>query len=93
MGYWPVPTVAASPTSGGFRRRTLSSVLGGDGAEEARYATLAEAVAGSSPGDTIEIRGNGPFVTGHIEIDHALTIRAGDGFRPKIVGERTVDST
>src|SRR5205085_11219566 len=27
------------------------------------YATLAEAVMGASDGDTIEIRGNGPFVT------------------------------
>ena len=36
-------------------------------------------------GDTIEVRGNGPFVTEPIHIgDRALVIRAGTGFRPVI---------
>jgi hypothetical protein len=41
-------------------------------------------VQGASEGDTIEIRGNGPFVIEKIEIKRALTIRAGAGFRPVI---------
>ncbi|MDH3282326.1 MAG: hypothetical protein OEQ18_14520, partial [Gammaproteobacteria bacterium] len=57
-------------------------VLSGQGNEVARFVTLTDAVLGSSPGDTIEIRGNGPFVTGRLEIIHPLTIRAGEGLRP-----------
>src|SRR6185436_13877678 len=46
---------------------------------------LAEAVASSSDGDTIEVRGNGPFDTSPIDIgNQSLTIRAADGFRPVI---------
>jgi hypothetical protein len=45
---------------------------------------LAEAVMGASGGDTIEIRGNGPFVTAPIRVPQSLTIRAGKGFRPVI---------
>jgi hypothetical protein len=51
--------------------------------KERKFDTLAEAVAGASDGDTIEIRGNGPFVTAPIRLgDQALTIRAGAGARP-----------
>jgi serine/threonine protein kinase len=60
------------------------AVLSGEGAEVGSFATLADAVVGSSPGDTIEIRGNGPFETDPIEIPHPLVIRAGDGCRPVI---------
>jgi hypothetical protein len=52
--------------------------------QERKFATLAEAVLGSADGDTIEIRGNGPFLIDPIELPHALTIRAGAGFRPVI---------
>ena len=38
-------------------------LLGGKGVEVRKFDTLAEAVQGASDGDTIEIRGNGPFVT------------------------------
>src|SRR5262249_37895515 len=34
--------------------------------------------------DTIEVRGNGPFVTEPVGIGQALVIRAGAGFRPVI---------
>ena len=46
--------------------------------------TLVVAVRGSSDGDTIEIRGNGPFLTEAVTISdrRALAIRAGNGFRP-----------
>jgi hypothetical protein len=52
------------------------------GNREGQFATLADAVAGAQAGDVIEIRGNGPFVSGPIAIDKALTIRAAEGFRP-----------
>lgn len=57
-------------------------LLGGDGVAQRKFDTLTDAVSRSSAGDTIEIRGNGPFVTDHIEFKYALTIRAGTGFRP-----------
>ena len=38
----------------------------------------------ASDGYTIEIRGNGPFVMEPVHIHRALTIRAGDGFRPVV---------
>src|SRR5262245_14430024 len=57
-------------------------LMGGKGVAERKFDTLAEAVLGSADGDTIEVRGNGPFVTDHIEFRHALTVRAGTGFRP-----------
>ena len=41
---------------------------------------------GSTPGDTIEIRGNGPFIADPTVISHPLTIRAADG------GHRVVDA-
>src|SRR5262249_40415533 len=51
----------------------------------ANYDTLARAVQGASDGDTIEVRGNGPFVSNPIKIGRtALTIRAAAGFRPVI---------
>ncbi len=69
----------AKPESGAFL------VLGGAGVAERKFDTLAEAVLGTSDGDTIEIRGNGPFLSEPINIQRtALTIRAADGFRPVI---------
>jgi hypothetical protein len=57
-------------------------VLGGTGVAEQKFDTLAEAAAKSSEGDTIEIRGNGPFATEYIKLSSRRTIRAGQGFRP-----------
>jgi Protein kinase domain len=59
-------------------------VIGGTGVEERTLRTLADAVLSASDGDTIELRGNGPFVTDPVTISdrRALTIRAGKGFRP-----------
>jgi serine/threonine protein kinase/Flp pilus assembly protein TadD len=52
-------------------------------AKEQSYFTLAAAVASAKDGDTIEIRGNGPFISRPIAIgERRLTIRAGEGFRP-----------
>jgi hypothetical protein len=59
--------------------------LGDDGAEVGRHDTLAGAVLAAGDGDTIEVRGNGPFVSGPIKVGRVpLTIRAGRGFRPVI---------
>lgn len=75
-------TTAAPPTTvdaGAF------VVLGGEKALERKFNTLSDAVLGANDGDTIEVRGNGPFDTRPIGIaGHALTIRAGQGFRPVI---------
>jgi len=52
---------------------------------ERKFDTLTEAVSRASDGDTIELRGNGPFFTQPINIPRtALTIRAGEGCRPVI---------
>jgi hypothetical protein len=85
----PAPT-AAKTEKGAF------VVLGGKGIAERKFDTLAEAVNGAADGDTIEVRGNGPFVTRPIDLrDQAVRIRAADGFRPVIQmgpeGAQTVD--
>ena len=50
------------------------------GVAERKFVTLAAAVKAASGGDTIEIRGNGPFVTAPIDCGITRsTIRAGDG--------------
>jgi serine/threonine protein kinase len=59
-------------------------LLARDGRTEQRMETLAEAVRFARGGDTIEVRGNGPFLQEPIAIQkgHAVRIRAGEGFRP-----------
>jgi hypothetical protein len=60
-------------------------VLARNNRAEQKRATLAEAVLKSSEGDTIEVRGNGPFVSQPVKIAATpLSIRAGQGFRPVI---------
>jgi hypothetical protein len=60
-------------------------VLGGKGVPEEEFDTLAEAVMCASDGDTIEVRGNGPFVSEPIRVhNQRLTVRAADGYRPVI---------
>jgi hypothetical protein len=49
-----------------------------------KFDTLAEAVLGSNAGNTIEVRGDGPFITDPVNTFHRLVIRAADGFRPVI---------
>ncbi len=75
--------IAADAGPGAF------ALLGGKGVAERKFDTLAEAVQGASEGDTIEIHGNGPFVSEPIAISNALTIRAGKGFRPRIIRSET----
>jgi hypothetical protein len=58
-------------------------ILARGGGAEQQLDTLAEAVRLAGDGDTIEVRGNGPFHQGHMVIfKQALRIRAGDGLRP-----------
>jgi hypothetical protein len=57
-------------------------LLAGKGIAERKFDSLAEAVQRASDGDTIEVRGNGPFVTDYIAFRHALAVRAGVGFHP-----------
>jgi serine/threonine protein kinase len=59
-------------------------VLDAHRSEVDKFDTLAEAVEGSNAGDTIEVRGNGPFFTDPMQLRHPLVIRAADGFRPVI---------
>jgi hypothetical protein len=85
-----VARVPSSPTQRSIQEANFPGafiVLRPDGGQAGKFDTLADAVLGSSPGDTIEIRGNGPFVTVPIVISRPLTIRAGNGFRPVIQGD------
>jgi len=59
-------------------------LLDPDGRALQNFATLAEAMLKSSDGDTIEICGNGPFMTAPIHLSSRRTIRAGQGFRPVV---------
>jgi hypothetical protein len=70
-------------------------VLRGKGVEVGKFDTLAEAVQGASDGDTIEIRGNGPFAIGRrIDIGlRALTLRAGEAFRPVLQARLKTEKT
>lgn len=60
------------------------ALIGGAGVPEQRFDTLSEAILASSSGDAIEVRGNGPFTSDAVTINHKLTIRAGQGVRPVI---------
>ena len=59
-------------------------LMGGKGVPERKFDTLAEAVLGASDGDTIEVRGNGPFLSDGVATKNALVIRAGEGYTPSI---------
>jgi WD40 repeat protein len=60
-------------------------VLARQGRKDRAFPSLAAAVAAALGEDTIEVRGNGPFLSNRIVIkDKALTIRAGAGFWPLI---------
>lgn len=59
-------------------------ILANGGKTERKFTTLAKAVATASRGDTIEVRGDGPFWidASGLRIKKPLTIRAGAGCRP-----------
>jgi hypothetical protein len=61
----------------------LFAILARGGQAEQKCLTLAEAAAAARSGDTIEINGNGPFLTKPVNFgQQSLTLRAGPGFRP-----------
>jgi hypothetical protein len=56
------------------------------GGKERKFDTLAEAITKAANGDTIEVRGNGPFVMLPLKIyGTPLRIRAAAGFRPLLL--------
>lgn len=59
-------------------------LLGGKGVAERKFDTLAEAARAASDSDTIEIRGNGPFVSDGVNVVESLVIRAGQGCKPSL---------
>ncbi len=69
----------ATPEPGAF------VVFNREGMQIRRFDTLADAVFSSSAGDTVEIRGNGPFPTDPLSIKSPLTIKAADGYLPVLV--------
>jgi WD40 repeat protein len=72
-----------TPGAGRAERPAASFVvLARGGQPERPYDSLAEAVAGARAGDTVEVRGDGPFVSPPVFVRKALTIRAGEGARP-----------
>src|SRR5262249_25586961 len=72
----------AAPQADGEPFVVLSATSG----EVRRFDSLAAAVRSAHDGDTIEIRGNGPFITEPIFPGNlSLVIRAGTGFRPVIL--------
>jgi WD40 repeat protein/serine/threonine protein kinase len=63
-------------------------VILGHGKANRAFTTLAEAVAATESGDTIEVRGDGPFISPPLFVRTRLTIRAGTGFLPVIEPNR-----
>jgi hypothetical protein len=60
-------------------------ILARDGKADQMFPTLKDAVERAQSGDTIEIRSDGPFLTGPIALrEKKMTIRAGEGYRPVI---------
>ncbi len=82
------PPVAAKAEKGAF------VLLAREGIELRKYDTLAEAVQGASGGNTIEVRGNGPFVSPPVTLkNRPLTLRAGPGFHPVIRLDTAVNAS
>ncbi len=75
-GFWKISLLDESATP--------FVVLAKDKRAETRHPTLAAAVKSAQSGDTIEVRGDGPFVMPSIELKKALRIRAGAGFQPRL---------
>jgi len=74
---WDIVVSAQAVADGPFVLPALPGRL------EQRYASLADAIQMAVPGDTIEIRGNGPFDCTRIVVrNKPLRIRAGAGSRP-----------
>jgi hypothetical protein len=69
-------------------------ILARDGKGERSFATLKGAVEKARSGDTIEVRGDGPFLCEPADAGtKALCIRAGDGYRPVLLGGKQTKPT
>jgi WD40 repeat protein/serine/threonine protein kinase len=80
---WLMDTGQARKSEAPGPRTNAFVLLGGKSPLEPKFETLAEAVRAALDGDTIEIRGNGPFLSKPIDTQNrALVIRAGAGFQP-----------
>jgi hypothetical protein len=76
------PVVVSDP-------KTPFVVLARDGRAEQAFPTLKDAVEKARSGDTIEVRGDGPFVMPCLDLDKkALRIQAGLGFCPRLTQAR-----
>jgi len=61
------------------------AVLEVDGAAERHFKELADAIAAARDGEIVEVRGDGPFQSGPIDLgEKAITLRAAAGRRPQI---------
>jgi hypothetical protein len=84
-----VEAPAAMPVAAGQRGAFVLLAAG----KERTFDTLADAVQTASDGDTIEIRGNGPFISDGVNIGHSIVIRAGEGYTPSIaLSEASADA-
>jgi hypothetical protein len=73
-----------SPAPGAAQAAKGAFVLLAAG-QERKFDSLAEAVLVAGDRDTVEIRGNGPYLVEPIHVgDRALILRAGQGFRPTL---------
>jgi WD40 repeat protein len=81
---WDVSAgTAAGPRGTGEPPARPFAIPSRGGRAEQSFATLAEAAAAAGSGDTVEVRGDGPFLSQPIAIGaKALTVRAGEGFCP-----------
>jgi anti-sigma factor RsiW len=93
IGFWPrgaAETTDTRSNQGGGKPidepgRQPFVVLARDGRDDQTFPSLKDAVEKARSGDTIEIRGDGPFVTGPIDLGKkALAIQAGGGFKPHL---------
>jgi serine/threonine protein kinase len=57
--------------------------------KERKFDNLADAVQHAGDGDTVEIRGNGPFVSDGVKLSRPIVIRAGQGFTPLLTLSET----
>lgn len=77
------PVVSSLPSAAAAAGDVFVLLRGGDSARH--FATLQGAVVAAKSGDTIEIRGNGPFDSSPIQVPaDGPTIRAAAGFVPLI---------
>jgi hypothetical protein len=62
-----------------------------EGRSDSRHDRLESALAAAKPGETIVVRGDGPFYAAALVIDKPVTIRAEQGYRPVFVYRRPKD--